>query len=186
MGREEKISMFYGIGGWFLLLHFAVVIVNNIVTQLSSFLLLKNTSVIDSVLIRNSILSVFIYGMSSIFMILISLALLLNYYRRLKNNYLKSIESSVDAIENRYEEVRFVVFSVVGMLILLMSINSIIAISAYHYESLAGLLSFKLSDAYFRYSLLLVGPQYLLSLGEALLGLWLLKKFSEKTLKSDK
>jgi hypothetical protein len=186
VSREEKIGIVYGIGGWFISIHFAVIILNNIVTQVSSFLLLAGTGVVDDVLIRNSILSVFIYGMPSMIMLLIGLTILLVKKRKLKSYYLKSTEQVLDAVENREKEVETVVFSSVGILVLLMSINSIVTISVFQYDSLTGLFSLNTSDPFFRHSLAFMGPQYLISLVEGLLGLFLFKKFCRKTLKSEK
>jgi hypothetical protein len=184
VSRKEKMTMALGIGGWFLSLHFAVAIMNRIISQLAAFSLLAGTSVVDNVLIRNSIMNVIIFGMPSMIMFLIGLVFLFIYSRRLKSISVNLAEQALDTIDSRQVEVSYGVFSVVGILILLMSIYSIITISVLQYESVAGLFSFKFSEPYYKYSLFLVGPQYLLSLAEGILGLWLLIKFKKKALSS--
>jgi hypothetical protein len=79
VSRKEKMTMALGIGGWFLSLHFAVAIMNRIISQLAAFSLLAGTSVVDNVLIRNSIMNVIIFGMPSMIMFLIGLVFLFIY-----------------------------------------------------------------------------------------------------------
>jgi hypothetical protein len=184
MSKKEKMTMALGIGGWFLSLHFAVVIINRIVSQLAAFSLLAGTSVVDDILIRNSIMNVIIFGIPSMIMFLTGLVFLFLYNRRLKSICSNSEEQGLDITENTRVQVRFSVFSVTGILILLMSIYSVISISVLQYEAVAGLLSFKFSEPYFKYSLFLVGPRYLLSLVEGLIGLFLLIKYRKKVVRN--
>lgn len=186
MSREEKIFIAYGIGGWFISIHFGVIILNNIVSQIASFFILNGTRVVNNALIKNSILSLFVYSKPGIIMFLAGLALLFFKNHKLKNYNLKSTEQAMDSSQNKVSLIESVTFLSVAILIILMAVNSIVVISIYQYDSLSALLRYNPDDPFFKHSLAFLGPQYLMSFCEVLLGIFLFKKFSRETLKSEK
>lgn len=172
MGREEKLSIAYGAAGWFLIIHFSVIILNNIVSELTSFIVFAGRSVVDEGLISSTLFSLGIRGLASVLMILLGLALIFVYKRRLNNIFSKRLE-----LKSNDLGIRSTVFSVVGILIIIMSINSVITITIYQYQTLALLF---INKAYIGNILLVVLPQYLLSIVEGICGLYLLSTFSKK------
>jgi|GEM_PF-4296366 len=172
MDREEKLSVAYGAAGWFLIIHYSAIILSSIISELTSFIVLVGRSIVDAGLIRSTFFSLGIRGLASVLMILVGFALILAYKRRLNSIYSKRLEQNANDID-----IRSIVFSVVGMLISVMSISSIIATTIYQYQALALLFT---DNAYISNAVLLVMPQYLLSIVEGIFGLYLLSTFSKK------
>jgi hypothetical protein len=171
MEREEKLSIAYGAAGWFLIIHYSVIILNNVISELTSFIVLAGRSIVDAGLIRGTLFSLGMRGLASVLLISLGIALIFAYKRRLKSVFSKRLKLNSNDVE-----IKPIVFSVVGMLIIVMSINSIITVTIFQYRTLALLLK----GIAFSSNVLLVIPQYLLSIMEGIFGLYLLLTFSKK------